>query len=245
MSVSPDAEDLIVAEWHAALADAEADDRDYHLIVCAGAAVTGHPKGVSYHRGQKLTGSPDEGGIVVEADKLAEANASTNLSRYRVAVLEDIDPNDRVEVAFLAGVLRHEIEHCKQRAAGTQAFELYGLVDEVIDLVCGDDKECGRVLFNSQPIEADAHAAASAYLRRRYSDAVPALLAGEDRFLAASTEPPGPTEQLVHRTVEFLRQFAEACDDPVNLPDRTTFADILDRWLPGSGDHWRRLESGD
>ena len=111
--------------------------------------------------------------------------------------------------------------------------------------MCGDDEKCGRVLFNRQPIEADAHAASSTYLRRRYSDAVPALLAGEDRFLAASTEPPGATEQLVHRTVEFLRRFAEACNDPANLPDGTTFADILDQRLLGSGDHWRWLESAD
>lgn len=245
MSVSPDAEDFIVAEWHAALADAEADDRLHHLIVCAGAAVTGHPKGVSFHPGAELTGSPDEGGIVVEADKLAEANAPENLSRYRVAVLEDVDPDDRIEVAFLAGVLRHEIEHCKQRAAGTQAFDLYGLVDEIIDLVCGDDAECGRVLFNSQPIEADAHAASSAYLRRRYPSAIPALLQGDDRFLAAALDPPGQAERLVHRTVVFLYQFADACDNPANLPADTTFAAVLDQWLPGSGDQWRRLESGD
>jgi hypothetical protein len=56
----PDAEGFIVLEWHAALADAEADDRDHHLIVCAGAAVSGHPKGVSYRRGHELIGAPDE-----------------------------------------------------------------------------------------------------------------------------------------------------------------------------------------
>src|ERR1019366_1833718 len=99
MSVSADAEAFIVAEWHAALADAEADDRDYHLIVCAGAAGSGQGRGVAFHASQELSGAADEGGIVVAPEKIAEANDSANLARYRVAVLEDVDPDDGVEVA--------------------------------------------------------------------------------------------------------------------------------------------------
>jgi hypothetical protein len=245
MSVSEDAEDFVVAEWQAALADAEADDSDYHLIVCAGAAVTGHPKGVSFRRGWTLTGAGDEGGIVVEPAKIAEANAPANVSRHRVAVLEDVDAEDETEVAFLAGVLRHEIEHCTQREVAADAFDLYGLVDDVVQTVCATDESCIRDLFNAQPIEADAHAASSAYLRRRYPDAVPALLTGADKYLAQATEPPGEPEQLVRRTVDFLWQFADVCDDPASLTKGTTFAEVLDDWLPGSGEHWRALQSAD
>jgi hypothetical protein len=35
--------------------------------------------------------------------------------RHRIAVLEDIDADDVEELAFLSGVVRHEIEHAKQR----------------------------------------------------------------------------------------------------------------------------------
>ena len=176
MTVSEDAEDFIVAEWHAALVDAGLDDGDVHLVVCSGAALAGPPKGASYNRGDALTGAPDADGIVVTTEKLAEANAPENLSRYRVAVLEDIDPDDPVEVAFLAAVMRHELEHCRQWEAGSQASELYGLVDKVTRLVCGDDEERCSELINIQPIEGDANAASSAYLRRRYPDAIPRWL---------------------------------------------------------------------
>jgi hypothetical protein len=115
MSVSPDAAEFIVAEWLAALADAGVADPDHHLIVCAGAPLPGRVKAVSFDPGKELTGDPGEGGVVVEPEKLAEANAPENLFRYRVAVFRDFDPKDPVEVAFLAGLLRHEIEHCKQR----------------------------------------------------------------------------------------------------------------------------------
>ena len=245
MTVSEDAEDFIVAEWHAALVDAGLDDGDVHLVVCSGAALAGPPKGASYNRGDALTGAPDADGIVVTTEKLAEANAPENLSRYRVAVLEDIDPDDPVEVAFLAAVMRHELEHCRQWEAGSQASELYGLVDKVTRLVCGDDEERCSELINIQPIEGDANAASSAYLRRRYPDAIPALAAGDDHFLADRVDPPGQPRELVERTVVFLHQFADVCNNPEGRPVTTTFADILDRWLPGSGDIWRQLDAGD
>lgn len=78
---------------------------------------------------------------------------------------------------------------------------------------------------------------------RRRSSSAGALAAGEDHFLADWGDPPGQPEQLVERTVRFLNQFAEDCKDPGGLPANTTFADILERWLPGSGDIWRRLDS--
>jgi hypothetical protein len=244
MTISEDAEDFIVAQWHAAMADAGLDDADVHLVVCAGAAVSGPPKGVSYNRGDELTGALDADGIVVTAEKIAEANAPENLSRYRVAVLEDIDPDDPSEVAFLAAVMRHELEHCKQWEAGSKAHKLYGLVDQVIQLVCGDDQARAGELINTQPIEGDANAASSAYLRRRYPEAIPALAAREDHFLADWIDPPGRPEQLVERTVAFLHEFADICNDPEGLPVDTTFADILDRRLAGSGDIWRQLDAG-
>jgi hypothetical protein len=245
MTVSKDAEDFIVAEWHAALADAGFDDRDVHLVVCAGAPVTESPKGVSYNRGDELKGAREADGIVVAAQKLSEANAPENVSRYRVAVLEDFDQDDPVELALIAAIMRHELEHCRQWEAGSQASELYGLVDEVIACVCGDDEERRGELTNTQPIEADANAASSKHLRGRYPNAIPALAAGEDHFLADRVNPPGPPEQLVERTVAFLHQFADVCNEPHGRPANTTFADILDQWLPGSGDIWRRLDAGE
>jgi hypothetical protein len=114
MSHSPDADDFVVEEWRAALAKAEVDEGDFHLITCPGTAVSGHAKAVSFDKGHVLNGDEDEGGIVVQPDKLAEANDDANLWRHRVAVYEDVDGEYEIERAYLAGVLRHEIEHGKQ-----------------------------------------------------------------------------------------------------------------------------------
>jgi hypothetical protein len=115
VSHSPDAEDFVVAEWRAALDDAGVAEADYHLITCPGAAVTGHAKAVSFDPRLVLYGDEDEGGVVVQPPKIAEANANENVWRHRIAVLEDIDADDVEELAFLSGVVRHEIEHAKQR----------------------------------------------------------------------------------------------------------------------------------
>jgi hypothetical protein len=245
MSVSEDAEDFIIALWGDALADAGVDDADVHLVVCAGAAGPGPTTGASYNRGDELPGSLDADGIVVTSQKLAEANAPENRSRLRVAILEDVDPDDPEEVAFLAAVMRHELEHCKQWQAGSEASALYSLVTQVIEHVADGDQELAGWLINMQPIEADANAASSAYLRRKHPDAIAALAEGDNHFLADRTEPPGRPEDLVERTVIFLHSYADACNDPARLLPGATFADVLDGRLPGSGDIWRRLQAGD
>lgn len=242
MSVSPDAEDFIVAEWEAALADAGAPELDFHLIVCSGAAVTGYPKAVAFRPGDILEGDEAEGGVVVEAGKLAEANHPAVLRRHRVAVLEDIDPDDQLDLAFLAGVIRHEIEHAKQRDVADEAFDLQGLVGAIVNVACGGDKEQYRELINSSPLEADANAAAAAFLRRRYPAAIPGLLDGGDRYLAYVAETPGHPDTLIQRTVDFLWQFANICNDPLRLPLGSTFAAVLDGRASGSGDLWRERE---
>jgi hypothetical protein len=103
VSHSPDAEDFVVAEWRAALNDAGVAEADYQLITCPGAAVTGHAKAVSFDPGLVLYGDEDEGGVVVQPPKIAEANANENVWRHRIAVLEDIDADDVEELAFLSG----------------------------------------------------------------------------------------------------------------------------------------------
>lgn len=247
VSHSPDAEDFVVAEWRAALNDAGVAEADYHLITCPGAAVTGHAKAVSFDPGLVLYGDEDEGGVVVQPPKIAEANANENVWRHRIAVLEDIDPDDVEELAFLSAVLRHEIEHAKQRTISREAFGLYELVDDVVRLVAVGDASRYRELINASPIEADANAAASTFVRSRHPQAVAGLLAGPDKYLVVPTGQPGDATTLVERTVDFLWQFREVCDDPKRLPEGRTFADILDNRVPGgkAGSRWRELESQD
>ena len=243
VSHSPDADDFIVTEWRAALKDAGVNEADFYLITCPGAAVTGSAKAVSFEQGQVLYGYDDEGGVVVQQDKLAEANDNQNLYRDRIAVYEDVDPGDEVELAKLAGLLRHELEHPHQRALAPEAFALKDLVEKVAAHVADGDDDRYREIINEWPLEADANAAASAFIRKRYPNAVGPLLLGPDRYLVATTEAPGDPKTLVERTVDFLWQFRDVCNDPQNLQQGRTFADILDNRIPGgnAGARWRQL----
>lgn len=200
MSHSPDAEDYVIAEWRAALADAGVAENDFHLITCLGAPVTGFVKAVSFDPGLVLRDDADEGGIVVHTDKLADANENANLWRHRVGALEDVDQEDEVELAVLAGLLRHEIEHGKQREVAREGFGLYDITELVAYHIAAGDRERERDVFHSSPIEADADAAASAHIRKRYPNAVAALLAGPDHYLVRATAPPGDPKTLVERT---------------------------------------------
>jgi hypothetical protein len=242
VSISTDAEEFVVAEWRAAIAHAQVDESDFHLITCPGAPVHGEVKGVHFERGDILCGDAREGGIVVQQPKIDEANADENLWRHRIAVYEDIDPDDDVELAYLAGLLRHEIEHGKQRMAAPEAFGLYELTRDICGLSAGNDAKLARQLFADSPIEADANAAASAHIRERYPAAVEELAQGPDSLLVNGGKIGNPTT-LIDRSVDYLWQFRELVEGHGDLAPGRTFADLLDNQAPGTGagDRWRAL----
>lgn len=247
MSHSADADDVLIQEWRAALAHAGVAEANFHLIACPGAAVTGNAKAVSFEKGLELRGEDEEGGIVVQPHKIDEANHPANFWRHRVAVFEDVDGEDPDDRAYIAGVLRHEIEHAKQRDAAPEAFGLYDVVDTACAHAAGEDAARYRDLINASPIEADANAAAAQHLRQRHPSAAEQLAAGPDHYLIDQTANPGNPHTLVERTILFLWQMRDVCDDPANLPAGSTFADILDNRVPdaGAGDRWRSLQQQD
>ncbi len=239
MSHSPDAEDFIVAQWEAALNDARVSPADYHLITCPGAPVPDHAPAVSFRRGHVVDGS--EGGIVVTADKLLEAEQYAQLNR--VATFEDWDEDDPVAMAFLAGLLRHEIEHGIQRDKCPNSFELYDLTEAVIRHAVQDTHNW-RELINTQPIEWDANAAASMYLRHHtvHQAAVPDLLAGPHTFLVRSELGPGDPQKLVARTVGYLYSLRDACLKQ-EARQSVTFDVLIEGMVPGAGALWRELDA--
>ena len=241
MSHSANAEDFIIAEWLSALADARVSENDFHLITCPGAPIVDRPKAVSYRRYHAVTSAKSDGEIVVTQQKLDEAaqHAAVN----RVATYEDWDDDDQIEVARLAGLLRHEIEHGRQRDSCQNSFELYDLTEAIIRHAVQDGRSY-RELFHLQPVEWDADAAASMYLRSHpvHAVSVPNLLDGPDTYLVRSELPPGNTNALVARTVGFLYCFREACLKQEQF-QTVTFDQLIDGMVPGAGDLWRAMDS--
>jgi hypothetical protein len=178
---------------------------------------------------------------VTTAAKLAEAAQHGAVNR--VATYEDWDEDDPVAVARLAGLLRHEIEHGIQRDMCANSFALYDLTDAIIRHAVQDGRNY-RELFHLQPVEWDADASASMFLRRHpaHSAVVRDLLENVDTYLVRSELPPGDTSKLVARTVAFLFSLRDAClrqeqREPISFPE------LLDQMAPGAGDLWRALEA--
>jgi hypothetical protein len=234
------AEDFIVREWEAALADAGVSPRDYHLITCPGAIVQGYPKAVCYEPGGKRVAD----GFLYGA-QLDEANAARNINRHRIAVFEDVDSDDALELALLAGMLRHEIQHGIQRELCPDAFALQEITEHVITCKVGEDATAQAAYHNFAPMEDDCNAAASMFLRGRHPMAVPQILESRDAALARSWVPPGRSETLVVRTVAFLYLFSDVCEDPGLLGAHSSFAGVLVAKLPGSGAIWSALRANE
>jgi hypothetical protein len=237
MSHSADADDFILAQWRDVLADAGVAESEYHLITCPGAPTPENPKAVSFARDYAVTAGP----IVSTPAKLAEAaqHAAVN----RVATFEDWDEDNAVDVARLAGLLRHEIEHGIQRDMCANSFALYDLTDAIIRHAIQDGHNY-RELFHLQPVEWDADAAASTFLHSHqvHRAVVSDLLEGVDTYLVRSQLAPGDPTALVARTVAFLYSFRDAClkqeqREPIG------FAELLDLMAPGAANLWLALEA--
>ena len=117
-----------------------------------------------------------------------------------------VRPYDRVEIwttrseQGLAGLLRHELEHVRQlryyRKRGGKDSELWELYHDAFELV-SDGTEYQRI-----PMEADANAAASRFVRRLYGDeSIDKLLKenDDDRAVFGPTRRPKPRRTLLKR----------------------------------------------
>lgn len=242
MSYSRDAELFIVREWRAALKDADVNEGDYHLIVCPGASASGYGQAVTLPKGLALTGAEDSDHIIASEEKISEANHRHNIDRHRIACYEDLDPDHPEELAYLAAVLRHEIEHGKQRdALGAIVGHLADLSDDISREL--DDLGGGayRDLRNSAPVEADANAASSSFVRHRYPDGADVLAKGDNGYLVEAMTSPGDPTKLTERTIEWLWQFRQILENHLDHPQGQSFADVLDRYTVEAGNHWRYL----
>jgi hypothetical protein len=156
-------DELIAREWAAALADAELDAADFCLIVVDG-PIAGTGRFAVWHE-PGLARAETE---FLKGDDLVRANSDECLNRHLVAVWRDFELTD-FGVAFPAGRLRHELEHARQwNALGVEPFELDELLGQVLLLKVENTQGAGYY-YTFKPIEQDANAAASMFVRRKGS----------------------------------------------------------------------------
>ncbi len=105
--------------------------------------------------------------------QLAAANVPDAQIKWRAGVRIDQGPE------AVAGLIRHELEHCRQYAIadpGTGLLNLHFAAQE--SLAPAHDLPGSNELYNKIPMELDADAAASCFARRKFGDArIDALVA--------------------------------------------------------------------
>jgi hypothetical protein len=241
VSVSSHTESFIEKLWNTALCDSTFPGSSVHLLPVPGAGVTGHNKAACYPPYIELVDEPSD---LLHDAMLAEANLPEHRGKHRVAIYEDVDPEDATATATMAGVLRHELRHAEQReACGGVLFALDELADQIISWKMGGLPNTAS-LYRLKPVEVDANAASALFLRKHYADQVEAILDNDDGPLARSHTPPGSLHDLPAKTVAFMFGFCEVAEDPTRSADWMDFRARLDRIGPQCGRLWDALTAG-
>lgn len=221
----------------AALADAEIDSADVLLYTLKGESGGGY--GARYlHRGLHIH---PEGEAEELHPLLEEMNEEACIDAYRIAVF--------TERTFegIAALIRHELEHARQRDVhGQRLMELYGMAEAVISERVGG-LAGGGFLYQVIPVEMDANAAAAIFVRHRFgADHVDALLRAGDKDGSAFRSLVGPPaiETLPERMIQFFATIPDLCErfaERQEFPFRT----LLDVHWRGAGAIYQRLLEDD
>lgn len=134
---------------------------------------------------------------------LDDLNRDDVRTGYRVALWTDRT------IEGQAALLRHELEHGHQLAAGIGDLAgLHGLAEAILIGV----PDSGR-LYQRVPMEADANAAGAQFARQHYGDKLIDRLVreGHPDSAAFRRAVPGPIETLHDRMIDFFVDRADLC----------------------------------
>jgi hypothetical protein len=157
--------------WREAITDSGLDSSKVHRFDAVRAVTVG--AGAQWWAPRESVHQPPVS-LELSAEDAAAADATPLVEKHRVATapIEGLEP--RVAEAALAAKLRHELEHARQwEACGPEPFFLMQLALEV------HRRKTGGIIYgafrNQMPIEDDANAAASLFVRKRWPDCVDEL----------------------------------------------------------------------
>jgi hypothetical protein len=221
--------------WHEAITDSGLDSSKVHRFDAARAVTVG--AGAQWWAPRESVHEPPVN-LELSAKDAAAADATPLVEKHRVATapIEGLEP--RVAEAALAAKLRHELEHARQwEACGREPFFLMQLAREV------HRRKTGGIVYgaflNQMPIEDDANAAASLFVRKRWPDCVDELRRHEAYgTLARAVLGPATPETLVVRMVGFLFHYRDIIRD---LAGGTPVAMYIRYDAPNGAAAWQAL----
>jgi hypothetical protein len=237
--ISCGVEPFMEQQWDAALRHAREPGEDTYLLACPGAVVEGCPPAVSYP-----VGGPLEADAFLQGELLAEANLTHIRSKHRVAVFEDVDEDDPTAMAVLLGLLRHEVEHVRQRKChGQDLFELDKLAQVLVE---DREKHEGNAptWYRRKPIERAANSAAARLLIESCAEHLVLLATGRYAPLTQLDEQAPRIESLPYETVRFMRGLVSSSDEALFLDDGLSWEEGLDERWAGAGAWWAETDEG-
>jgi|SRR5665213_1997187 len=180
--------------WQAALLDAGIDATDARLIELQGKHAPNRVSAMTWVRGDRMF-PEDLGGPV------GDLNEDHVRGLRRVAIWVDRSPEGS------AGLLRHELEHTNQyERFGKLLQQLHARAESILIQYAGGIEGSAQ-LYNKIPMEVDANAAASAFVRSIFGDAlIDSRVANGDEHIALFRRqaPPEPIESLRTRMEGFV-----------------------------------------
>ena len=196
--------------WREAVADSGLDEAQLHRFeavraVMAGAGAQWWAPGTSVHEPPVR--------LELSEEDAAAADSAPLFEQHRVATVPIDGLEPAVVEAAIAAKLRHELEHARQwEMAGPEPFMLMHLAWEVQRRKTGGTIH-GSFL-NQMPIEDDANAAASFFVRKVRADVVDDL-ARHDAYapLVRAIVGPARPETLVVRMIGFLFHYRQIVQD--------------------------------
>jgi hypothetical protein len=220
---------IIEEQWVVALAHAGFSGSQAKHWVCTG------------HEAHKRVGSavyfkpiqaPD-GVDFLTAEQRAEVLSETYAQVHRVFLFEEafeLDEEPELVSALAGALLRHELEHARQRDHwGSDFVDLdEERIQDAIEVKAGGVPG-SNWLYNCKPSEMDANSASSQFLRDHHPLQVDAIRAGEARQLAGFNTGPEPIDTLRERTIGFLLQFRQILEERAHPLSVSAYLKLHDR----------------
>jgi hypothetical protein len=217
-------------EWFAALRDAEVEDLGVEVYACEATVDVDLPTAALFAPGNVLVGRQSR---VLSARQLDQFKA--HVDRHRILLDSSASP------LALSAKLRHELEHVRQwQHGGDPLFHVYHASNDGTERYVGEDRRGSGVLYNIVPLEVDANAAASRFIRSRIDASLADQLSNSfDGILFRKQPPPEAVDTAGVRSVCFASLAAEEVEGW--LEDHPLGARPLLDAVAGDANLWDRL----
>ena len=160
-------------------------------------------------------------------------NSAELRDTHRIAVYTEVEPR------VLSGLFRHELQHARQFRSQREAYRATSHANVALYTAYGSRPGSG-VLYNASPLEQDANAAASKFLRKLDGEPTAAEVDGTQAQLFRQADLPWGEKDLSTETLAFLALHPNELEQVVP-PRHVDVAALIAPLHPNAAELWQRL----